>query len=100
VTVDPARDVAGVLAPYLGSFVRGGHAVRPRTRDELAPVQRAFGASSTVTRGADGTVEVTHSAASYLVDATGHVVGQWPFGTTPEAMTRDLRRLLAAAPAR
>jgi protein SCO1/2 len=96
VTVDPARDVARVLEPYLASFVRGGHPIRPRTRGELAPVQRAFGGSSTVTRAPDGTVEVTHSATSYLVDERGRIVDEWPFGTKPEAMAQRLRTLLAA----
>ncbi len=94
VTVDPARDVPRVLAPYLASFVRDGHALRPRSRAELAPVQRAFGAASTVTRAADGTIEVTHSATSYLVDENGRIVAEWPFGTKPAAMTRDLRARL------
>ena len=94
VTVDPQRDVPQVLEPYLGSFVHGGHPLRPRTPQELVTVERAFGASSTVTRDPDGRVEVTHSAASYIVDDHGRIVDQWAFGTKPAAMTADLRILL------
>ena len=97
VTVDPQRDVAQVLEPYLGSFVHGGHPLRPRTQQELATVERAFGASSTVTRHPDGRVDVSHSAASYVVDDRGRIIDQWAFGTTPAAMTSDLRILLGAA---
>jgi len=97
VTVDPARDVPRVLDPYLASFVRGGHPLRPRSRRELAPVQEAFGASSSVTRAKDGTIEVSHSATSYAVDGRGRIVAAWPFGTTPATMTADLRGLLGQA---
>ena len=94
VTVDPQRDLPQMLAPYLASFVRGGHPLRPRTQEELTRVERAFGASSTVTRSPDGRVDVTHSAASYVVDDRGRIVDQWAFGTTPSAMASDLRVLL------
>jgi len=94
VTVDPERDIPGVLEPYLASFVRGGHPLRPRTQQELMSIERAFGASSTVTRSSDGHVEVTHSATSYIVDDHGRIVDQWTFGTTPAVMASDLRTLL------
>jgi cytochrome oxidase Cu insertion factor (SCO1/SenC/PrrC family) len=61
-------------------------------------VQDAFGASSSVTRAKDGTIEVSHSATSYAVDARGRIVAAWPFGTTPATMTADLRGLLGQAP--
>ena len=97
VTVDPQRDVPGVLEPYLAAFVRDAHPLRPRTQDQLVAAERAFGASSTVTRNADGVVEVSHSATSYLVDERGRIVDTWGFGTTPAAMTADLRILLKLA---
>lgn len=94
VTVDPQRDVPQVLEPYLASFVRGAHPLRPRTQEELIAVEHAFGASSTVTRSPDGHVDVTHSAASYIVDEHGRIVDQWAFGTSAASMTSDLRLLL------
>ena len=97
VTVDPARDTAQVLAPYVTAFVSGGHALRPGSEAQLASAERAFGASSSVTKNADGVIEVSHSAEGYLVDEQGRIVGQWPFGTLPERMASDLRTLLPTA---
>lgn len=97
VTVDPARDTAQVLAPYVTAFVSGGHALRPESEAQLASAERAFGASSSVTKNAEGVIEVSHSAAGYLVDEQGRIVGQWPFGIPPERMASDLRTLLPGA---
>lgn len=94
ITVDPDRDVAKVLAPYLDSFVHGGHPIRPPTRQQLEPVQRAFGVASSVSRTPSGTIEVTHSALSYVVNDRGEIVDEWSFGTTPQMMAADLKILL------
>ena len=94
VTVDPQRDVPQVLAPYLGSFVRGAHPLRPGSERELVAAEHAFGASSTVTRNRDGSIDVTHSAQSYLVDDQGRIIDQWGFGTSAADMASDLRIIL------
>lgn len=96
VTVDPYRDTTEVLVPYLASYFTGAHALYPRTQEQLARAETAFGASSTASKRPDGTVEVSHTAVGYLVDETGRVLVQWPFGLSPEDMAHDLRRLLAA----
>lgn len=98
VTVDPERDVPPVLESYVTSFVRGAHALRPRTQQELATVEHAFGASSSVTRRPDGTVDVRHSAVAYIIDDHGRIVDEWPFGTSSAAMAADLRVLLRPQP--
>jgi len=95
VSVDPSRDSAAVLVPYLQYFARSGHALRPHTQAELAQAERAFGATSSVDTRDDGTVEVMHSALTSVVDASGRVRVVWDFGTKPESMTRDLKLLLA-----
>jgi protein SCO1/2 len=95
VTVDLARDTPDVLAPFLAAFVANGHPLRPASEAQLAAAEHALGASSSVTRGADGELEVSHSGTGYLVDAGGHVVGEWPFGTAPERMAHDLKALLS-----
>lgn len=97
VTVDIQRDDPRVLEPYLASFVRDAHPLRARTPQQLAAAERAFGASSTVTRNSAGVVEVSHSATSYLVDERGRIVDEWGFGTAPATMTADLRILLDRA---
>lgn len=99
VTVDPTRDSAQVMLDYLGSFFeQGAHALRPETQDQLGRAQTAFRATSTVTREADGHVDVSHTATTYVVDPAGRVILQWPFGTSAADMAHDLRRLTGDAP--
>jgi protein SCO1/2 len=97
VTVDPARDTPDKLAGYLGAFSDRWHALRTDDPAELGAVEDAFGASSAVTVGADGTPEVSHTAITYVVDEGGQVLVEWTFGTPPEDMAHDLAILLAGA---
>lgn len=94
VTVDPARDTADVLPAYVASFTERSHALIPRSDAELRAAEAAFRASSSVETLADGTVQVSHTTVAYVVDDTGRVVVEWPFGLEPEAMANDLRLLL------
>ncbi|MBI5169277.1 MAG: SCO family protein [Candidatus Eisenbacteria bacterium] len=95
VTVDPGRDSSEAMARYLGSFFTGGHPLRPADNEQLLAVQAAFGAASSVTRKADGDVDVAHTALSYLVDEHGAVLLEWDYGTSPADLAHDLRLLLA-----
>jgi protein SCO1 len=94
VTVDPDRDTPEIVVGYLGHFVEGGHAIRITDPELLATTEAAFGASSTVTTDEAGTVQVSHTAVAYVVDPTGAVVVEWPFGVKPTAMAHDLSILL------
>jgi protein SCO1/2 len=94
VTVDPGRDTPEVLSAYLGSFLTRFHAVRTEVPAELAAAEEAFLASSSVTTSADGRVEVTHTGTAYVVDPSGTVILEWPFGVTSDAMADDLSILL------
>lgn len=94
VTVDPQRDTASVLPSYLSSFVDGGHAIRVDDPAALQAAEDAFLASSTITPLEDGTYSVSHTAFSSIVDDTGTVVAEWPFGISPDSMASDLRILL------
>ena len=94
VTVDPERDTADRLVPYLSSFVDDPIALRTVDTDVLESVEAAFLASSTVTKEATGKVDVSHTAATYVVDATGTVIVEWPFGIGADGMENDLRILL------
>lgn len=94
VTVDPERDTADRLVPYLSSFVDDPIALRTVDVDVLESVEAAFLASSTVTKEATGKVDVSHTAATYVVDATGTVIVEWPFGIGADGMENDLRILL------
>src|SRR5690606_32366245 len=80
VTVAPDRDTAEIMNGYLGHFVDNGSAIRLTDRARLEAVEAVFGASSTVQTNAEGVVEVSHTAISYVVDPNGRVVVEWPFG--------------------
>jgi len=94
VTVDPERDTKDVLPAYLSSFSDQYHALIPASDDELTAVKDAFQASSSVTKNPDGTIEVGHSATTYVVNDQGVVVVEWPYGLTADDMANDLEILL------
>jgi protein SCO1/2 len=99
VTVDPDRDTGSVLTSYLDTFVDGG-GVALRTTDpaQLQSAQDAFRVvANRIPEGDTYTFE--HTAVTYVVDENGTVVVEWPFGTSPDAMARDLRILLRRADA-
>jgi len=95
VTVDPERDTSEKLPKYLASFSDRFHAIVPATASELRTAENAFQVTSSVTKKSDGTVEVAHSATAYVVDDTGRVVVEWPFGLDADAMANDLRFVLS-----
>jgi len=98
VTVDPERDTPELLTAYITGFFgdRAGRAVRTTDAAELADVEEAFLASSSVTRD-QGEVTVAHSATTSIVDERGTVLVQWTFGTSARSMAHDLRILLDRA---
>ena len=93
-TVDLERDTAEVLNGYLSSFSDRFHALHASSQEELEAAENAFLASSTVTRDANGKIEVGHSATAYVIDDQGAVLVEWPFGIDSDAMTNDLQILL------
>jgi len=97
VTVDPSRDTAEVLNGYLASFTDSFHALVPTSEDELRAAEAAFLASSTIVTNDDGAIEVGHSATAYVVDSSGAVLVEWPFGIDKDAMVNDFRILLKSA---
>ena len=93
ITVDPNRDTAEILPKYLSSFTDKFHALIPSTQEELRTAEKAFDATSSVTQ-VDGKIEVVHGGTCYVVDSTGKVVDEWPFGMDAESMAHDLKILL------
>jgi protein SCO1/2 len=93
-TVDPDRDTDAVLTGYVQSFIDGAHALRTDDASALRSAGDAFGVSYEVTTQADGTVDVSHSGSTYVVDDVGNVVLTWPFGVTATDMQGDLAQLL------
>mgnify|MGYP001220048775 CR=1 FL=1 len=96
VTVDPERDTPEVVQGYLGSFFPDGIALHTEDEDALAAAAAAFGVQYEVADHAPGDedYDVAHTAVTYVVDDTGHVVVEWPFGMAPDDMAADLSTLL------
>jgi protein SCO1 len=101
VTVDPERDTPEVLSGYLASFFDEFpdtrlHPLRTQDPTLLQQAEDALLVTSTVdTDATTGEVQVAHSATLYLVDDTGEVVIEWPFGTSWRAMGKDIQHLMA-----
>ena len=95
-TVDPERDQPETLAGYLGHFFDRTAALRTEDPVELATAAQAFGVQYEVEEHepGDATYDVGHSAITYVIDDTGTVRVEWPFGFESEHMTTDLTALL------
>lgn len=97
VTIDPERDTAEVLKAYMASFDPSFVALRgslEQTKD-AAKEFKAFYAK--VPGKSEGSYTMDHTAGSYVFDAQGRVRLFVRYGTGPEALTADLKTLLAAA---
>lgn len=96
VTVDPERDTPEVLSAYLGSFFDSPLAIHAPDAAALEEAADAFDVRYEVAEHEPGDMsyEVSHSAVTYVVDETGTVVVEWPFGFDSEQMTEDLTTLL------
>jgi protein SCO1 len=96
VTVDPERDTPEVLTNYLVHFFERSHALRTTDQAALAAAAGAFGVRWEVEPHHPGTsYAVSHTAFTYVVDDTGQVIVEWPFGFDTQYMTSDLSTLLA-----
>jgi protein SCO1 len=100
VTVDPERDTPEVLAGYLRHFFDSSLPLQATDADALDEAAEAFGVRFEVADHdpGDAYYEVAHSAITYVVDDTGTVVVEWPFGFDNQQMTSDLTTLLGDRP--
>lgn len=97
VTLDPERDTAEVLEPYVTSFHRSFVALRAdvaRTEQTARDFKVSY---RKVPMGSSYTID--HSALVYAFDRSGHVRLALRPGQTPAEQAADLRPLLAASPA-
>ncbi len=97
ITIDPARDTGDLLTNYVKSFIPDAHALRTDDSTALQTTATRFGAAYTVTKDAKGQEEVSHTGNVYIVDPTGKVVLEWPFGIGPDSMAIDLDILFSGA---
>jgi protein SCO1 len=95
VTVDPERDTAEVLKAYVGGFDAGFIALRG-TPEETRAVAKDFKVFYAKVPGKTPTsYSVDHTAGSYIFDTQGRVRLFTRYGTGAEALTHDLKVLLA-----
>lgn len=97
VTLDPARDTAAVLAPYVTAFdprflgLLGDMAATAKAaRDFKVFFQRVPGKT-------EGTYSIDHTAASYVLDGKGRLRLYVRHQQTGEEIAGDLRLLLSGA---
>ena len=98
VTVDPERDTPELLKAYLDNFGADFIALRG-TVDETKAVAKGFKVYFAKVPGkTEGSYTMDHTAGSYVFDTQGRVRLFTRYGTGAEALTHDLKVLLAAKP--
>lgn len=96
VTVDPERDTAAVLKSYMGGFDPSFVALRG-SPEQIAATAKEFKVFYAKVPGKiDGSYSVDHTAGSYVFDAQGKVRLFIRYGGGAQALTADLKTLLAA----
>lgn len=93
ITVDPDRDGPAELREYLGFFFdHGTLALRAPDDAALAVAAERFGVRYELEQPArsDGSYEVAHTAITYLIDDTGTIVRELPFGATADDYARAI----------
>ena len=95
ITVDPERDAAPMLKAYMDNFGAGFVALRG-TLDETKAAAKAFKVFYAKVPGSTpDSYTMDHTAGSYVFDAKGKVRLFTRYGAGAEALTSDLKALLA-----
>ena len=99
VTVDPERDSLERVRAYTNAF-DSTFVGLTGTPERLASVRRALGvtANKRVISGTSAAYLVDHSAFVYVIDPAGRLRLMFPFGTSIEDMTHDIKLLLGRTP--
>jgi len=95
VTLDPERDTPQVLKNYVTAFHPSFVALRGTPEQTKAAAQEFKVFYAKVPGKSDGSYTVDHTAASFLFDAQGRVRVYTRYGSGPQALADDLKRLLA-----
>ena len=96
ISVDPERDEGVEIASYLDVFVERNHGLLAPDEASLAAAGERFSAVWEIEDHEPGEVYlVSHSAVTYVVDDTGTVVWELPFGSEPEALAVALEAVFA-----
>jgi protein SCO1/2 len=94
VTVDPQRDTSQVLKAYMGNFDRTFLALRPDA-EQLAQVAKDFKVYYKKAEGGDPkNYTMDHTASTYVFDTQGRLRLYERYGSGPQALAADFRKLL------
>ena len=97
VTVDPERDTPEVLKSYMAGFDPTFVALRG-SADQTAAAAREFKVFYAKVPGkTESTYTMDHTAGSYVIDTRGKIRLFERYGAGPDALTQDVKALLAAA---
>jgi protein SCO1/2 len=95
VSIDPERDTAAVLKAYVTNFSPDFVALRG-TADETKAAAKQFKVFYAKVPGkTPESYTMDHTAGSYIFDAQGHIRLFTRYGSGAEALTHDLKLLLA-----
>ena len=95
VTVDPERDTAEVLKPYVANFDPGFVALRGSPDETQAAAKQFKIFYSKVPGKTETSYTVDHTAGSYIFDTQGRIRLFTRYGSGAEALKHDLQLLLA-----
>jgi protein SCO1/2 len=95
VTLDPERDTPHVLKNYVSAFHPSFVALRGTPEQTRAAAQEFKVFFAKVPGKTDGSYTVDHTAASFLFDAQGRVRVYTRYGSGPQALAQDLKKLIA-----
>jgi protein SCO1 len=100
ITIDPDRDSAAVLKSYVANFDPSFVALRAETPEALAAVAKDFKIYYKRSEGkseskSNTAYSMDHTAASYVFDPKGRIRLFTRYGSGVEALTSDVKQLLA-----
>jgi protein SCO1/2 len=98
VTIDPERDTSVLLKAYLHGMDPSFLGLRG-TMDQTEAVSREFKVFYQKVPTSNGGYTMDHTAGAFVFDTTGQVRLFARYGLGVDALTADLKQLLAAAPA-
>jgi protein SCO1/2 len=96
VTVDPERDKPELLKAYMASFDPGFVALRGTPEQTQATAKEFKVFYARVPGKTEGSYTMDHTAGSYVFDTSGRLRLFVRYGSGAEALTADLKTLLAA----
>jgi protein SCO1/2 len=96
ITVDPERDTPETLKAYMASFDPSFVALRGTPEETKAAAKEFKVFYAKVPGKVEGSYTMDHTAGSYVIDPKGKVRLFVRYGSPAEALTADLKALLAA----